>query len=102
MKSFVKSILTFSFWIGLILVFYHCPIKLMFKIDCPACGISRAYKKLVKLDIIGAFKAHSLFPLPIIALSYHIFRDKIKLKTELIILLFFIAIFIVRWIIKIT
>ena len=76
----------------------------MFKIDCHAFGISREYKKLVKLDIIGAFKAHSLFPLPIIALSYHIFRDKIKLKqkTELIILLFFIAIFIVRWIIKIT
>ena len=102
-KPFFKSLFIYGFWIALIFLFYHCPFKFVFKTDCPACGLTRAYKSLLKFDIKKAFYYHPLFPIPIIVLLYHFFRDKFNLKpkTEMIILLSLIAVFIVSWIIKI-
>lgn len=42
--------------------FYKCPIKWLFGMDCPGCGMTRAFKALIWLDIPSAFSYHPLFP----------------------------------------
>lgn len=33
-----------------------CLFKSILKINCPACGLSRSFKAIMNLDLIGAFK----------------------------------------------
>jgi len=103
-KITVQNVLwgIFVFLIGLfIFFFYKCPIKLIFGVDCPGCGMTRAYKALLRLDLKSAFSYHELFPIPLIVVIYQIFRKKWNLgyKNELIFALFFLSAFLIRWII---
>ena len=91
-------------FIGLFIFYvYKCPIKLFFRIDCPGCGMTRAYKALLRLDFQTAFSYHELFPIPFIVLVYQIFRKKFSIgeKNELISIVMILIMFFVRWIIKI-
>ena len=80
---------------------YQCPIYAIFHINCPGCGMTRAYKALLRLDLPAAFAFHPLFPIPAIWLLYHIFRKRIgwKEKGEALFFAATILPFIVRWII---
>ena len=44
-----------------VLFFYRCPFKLITGIDCPGCGMTRAFKATVRLDFASAFEYHPLF-----------------------------------------
>ncbi len=83
------------------LLFYKCPIKLIFGIDCPGCGMTRALIAAFQLDFKRAFSYHQLFPIPILGVIYQLNRDKIKLsrRIEEIVVIIILLIFIVRWII---
>ena len=41
----------------------ECIFKKLFKISCPACGLTRSIKSLLKLDIISSFKYNIFGPL---------------------------------------
>ena len=63
MKDLKKYWIPFTF-IGLYIILYNlilggtCPIRLVFGIPCPGCGVTRALVLLVKGDFVGAFKMH--------------------------------------------
>ena len=87
--------------VAMYLLDIQCFFKLIFKIPCPGCGMTRAYKALLRLDLPAAFAFHPLFPIPAIWLLYHIFRKRIgwKEKGEALFFAATILPFIVRWII---
>ncbi len=44
-----------------------CPSNMIFKINCPLCGMSRAHVAVLRFDFDEAFRSHPAFP---IALPY--------------------------------
>ena len=42
---------------------YRCPFKMLFKIPCPLCGMTRALKCAVQFKMREAFAYHPLWPL---------------------------------------
>lgn len=70
-----EKIITCSLVLALIAIMYclklPCPLKYMFKIDCPGCGMTRAYISLLHLDLRQAFEYHAMFwSVPILGLLY--------------------------------
>ncbi len=74
-----QKILILAIYMSLILIFliclkYNppCLIKEIFHIQCPACGITRAIKEILKLNIINSF-SYNILALPLILLLIYIF-----------------------------
>ena len=64
MKRFFKRHKGLLMRIGvllLIVLFYHCPFRWIFGMDCPGCGMTRALLSALKLDFQAAFSYHPLF-----------------------------------------
>ncbi|ADL53769.1 DUF2752 domain-containing protein [Clostridium cellulovorans] len=59
-----------------ILIFGDCPIRRIFGIPCPSCGITRACKAAFHLDFASAVYYHPLFWLIPVALLYIMFGRK--------------------------
>lgn len=78
---------------------YACPMKTLFHIDCPGCGMTRAMLALLRFDMKAAFELHCLFPLPIFWASYYLIHSKIRFsrQAEEIFLLVSAALFMIRW-----
>ena len=56
-----------------------CPIRALFGVSCPGCGMTRATVCAAKLDFAGAFQYNpAVFSLPLFALLFIIFRKKRK------------------------
>lgn len=76
-----KKILILFLYLGLILIFLiyinnyiPCIFKKIFHIPCPACGMTRALKEIITLNIINSFSYNILaFPITIILLVIFIF-----------------------------
>lgn len=66
-----------------LLLFYKCPVKMIFGIPCPGCGMTRAFLSFVRLDFKKAFDYHPLFPIVFIELVYFVFRDLIPEKYKI-------------------
>lgn len=66
-----NKILILFLFLGLILIFLlylnnniHCIFKKIFKIPCPACGMTRAFIQILNFNIINSFSYNILaFPL---------------------------------------
>lgn len=73
---------------------------MIFGIDCPGCGMTRAFRAFLKLHLSEAFGYHQLFPIPIICVIYQMFRKKIHIgqKFEILLIEMFLLTFIIRWI----
>ena len=54
-----------------------CPLRTVFGLSCPGCGMSRAWWELLSGDLPGALRYHPLFWLPVPALLLLYFRDRI-------------------------
>jgi len=87
----ILAIITLSF-----LGIYKCPIKYLFGIPCPTCGMTRAFYSIFSLDIKKAFYYHALWPIVIIGIIVFIlYKFKIiKLKQKDIDLLIYLLIFL--------
>ncbi len=98
----LANLLLVSVGVAVIIGVYPCPIYSIFKIPCAGCGMTRAYRALLRFDFYGAFKHHELFPIPAMLLCYHLLRNKIKLgkKWEYVIMLGSVGALAVRYIIK--
>lgn len=59
-----KLILT-VIYIAIVFVFskagYSCVFRELFGIQCPGCGMTRAYISLLKFDVLSAFRYHPMF-----------------------------------------
>ena len=47
--------------IGIVCLDLSCPIRSLTGIPCPGCGMSRAWKAALRLDLITAFRYHPMF-----------------------------------------
>lgn len=79
-----------------------CPLRMIFGIPCPFCGMTRAHLAALRLDFAAAFSEHPLFPLgfPFLFLLFHptLFREKWakirKITLTILIFLFIITYFV--------
>lgn len=105
-KKFKSKLIDCSVIALIVAIFYifnvPCLFKLLFKIQCPGCGITRAYISLMHLDFAKAFELNPMFwSVPFLILYY--FTDgKIFKQKWLNSLLFYLIIagFLINWIIK--
>lgn len=83
-----------------VLLLYRCPFKLIFHINCPGCGMTRAVFACLRLDFKSAFQYHSLFPVVILGAVYYVFREKLDIgkKKEELILTAVIVLYLIRWV----
>lgn len=100
--KYKKLILYFCIiFIILMLTRIGCIFRFLTGIPCPACGMTRAYLSLFRLDFKSAFYYHPLFillpPLILLVLYGDEPNSRIKSKFSLIMLIF-LAIFIFTWI----
>lgn len=51
---------------------YNCPIRYIFGITCPMCGITRAITCLLNFDIKGSFYYHAGWPIIVILVFLYI------------------------------
>ena len=67
-------------------------------IPCPACGMGRAYRSLIRLDLVGAFIYHPLFFIvPFIPLlAWDKVPKKLYSALNITILTLFISVWIIR------
>ena len=78
-----------------------CPIKFLTGISCMGCGMTRAYLSLLRLDLVGAFRYHPLFPIPIIAAILFLFRSRISQKIVKFLLFTTIVLFSIIYLLRI-
>lgn len=93
MKHFVCAKNKIKHHIPLILLFvaaaafyltFGCPIRWLFGVCCPSCGMSRAVEAVLRLDFLLALQMHPLvFILPIAGVVY-LLRKKIPQKVLVI------------------
>lgn len=69
-KSAVKNVLILLLVIALTLIFYKCPFKMITGIDCPGCGLTRAFCCILLCDFSAAVQYHLLSPLIFSELVY--------------------------------
>lgn len=83
---------------------YKCPFKFIFGISCPGCGMTRAFKSLLALNIKDAFHFHPLFPVVIIwTIAFLLYRKKLiqpSKKTKDIFLTITVILFFVTYFIR--
>lgn len=54
-----------------------CPIRFLTGISCAGCGMSRAWRSLLRLDLAQAAAYHPLFWLPVPAAAVLVFRERV-------------------------
>ncbi len=82
-KPIIKRLVFLGCIAVILILFYKCPIKIIFGIPCPGCGITRAFLSLIRFDFKKAFEYHPLFPVVFIELMYFVFRDFIPQKYKI-------------------
>ncbi len=88
--------------VGMYLLKISCFFKLIFKISCPGCGITRACISALKLDFAAAFDLNPMFwSVPILVLLYLFDGRLFKYKwLNYLITGSILAGFIVCWVIR--
>jgi hypothetical protein len=89
----------------LIFLFYYvmgCPIRYLFGVCCPGCGMTRALYYFLRLDFATAFQMHPLiFIMPIAGVIY-LSRNKLPKKALNILTVLFFALFLIVYILRIS
>ena len=82
-KKFIILALTAIYIIAMALLeITICPFKRFTGYPCPACGATRAYLSLLKLDFKSAFYYHPLFPILLPMVIYILFGKRPLFKSE--------------------
>ena len=100
LRTFKKGVLVTSA-ILVIATAYHllgCPIRLVFGIPCPGCGMTRAWLLAIRLRFAGAFNMHPLFLLapPLILLAFSSRRRRAGEVGLTVIIVAFLITYVVR------
>ena len=86
-KTFIiVSILSVIFILLVVLNIYKCPIKFIFGLSCPLCGLTRALLSVIQLDLRKSFYYHLFWPIILLLIILHILYEFkiIKLNKKLI------------------
>lgn len=59
-----------------------CLWKTMFGFECPGCGLTTAFIKLLQLDLAGAYKSNLLIFIVVPAGFFYILSDYNKFKKQ--------------------
>lgn len=77
--------------IYVILLFFlqiTCPIKYLFKIECPACGITRAWISILRGDVLGSLRMQPMaLPLSCVVflqINKGFFKESAKTVTDIL------------------
>ncbi|MBQ9939763.1 MAG: DUF2752 domain-containing protein [Oscillospiraceae bacterium] len=87
-------------------VIFGCPIYQIFGVQCPGCGMTRAFLCAVCLDFKAAFHHHPLFWLFMVESVYVVFRNhilkriKIPQKLELAVGIISLILLLIVWIFR--
>lgn len=92
--------------IAFLFAFYHCPFKVLTGLDCPGCGLTRAFRAALHFDFVAAFQYHPLFWLLGAEAIYYLFFKSIlhkqfSNKVELTIACITIVLLLAVWLYKI-
>ncbi len=60
-KTLILKIFALLIFAAFTVFVYKCPFKLIFGVDCPGCGLTRAFAAALRLDFAAAFGFHPLF-----------------------------------------
>ncbi|MCD7872534.1 MAG: DUF2752 domain-containing protein, partial [Clostridiales bacterium] len=63
--------------------FYKCPFKIIFKISCPGCGLTRAFINAAQFNFKAAFEFHPLFGMIFAELLYLLFRKQLLKRMKI-------------------
>lgn len=88
------------FFFVLSLLGVGCPIRLLTGISCAGCGLTRAYKALLQLDVAGAFYYHPLFFLVPVAGGVMLTKKRMPRGIYKGVILTIIAAFVIVYIIR--
>ena len=74
-KNLTEKLITLGVIALIVVAMYfldiQCFFKLIFKIPCPGCGITRAFISLLRLDLAAAFRFNPMFwAVPILGALY--------------------------------
>ena len=80
----IKAIGFICFAAAVVLGYYlgmHCVFGSVLGINCPGCGMTRAYRELLHLNLVGAFRFNYMFwSVPLVAAYIltdgHLFRNR--------------------------
>ena len=64
------SVILYMKWVG-------CPIRFMTGIPCAGCGMTRAWKAVLRLNFKEAHYYHPLYPLPLVVAAVFLLRKRI-------------------------
>ena len=70
-------VLTLLIFLGI----YQCPLKFLFGLSCPFCGITRAIYYALQLNFKKAFYYHLFWPIVLIGIIIHVLYE-FKLITK--------------------
>lgn len=103
----VLRFLCLSVFLLILFRFYRCPIRTLFGVNCPGCGLTRAFLAALHLDFKRAFSLHPLFWLVGPEAAYccvlYLFPNlpirnrKAELIVGAVTVLLLIAVWIIRW-----
>lgn len=106
-KNFDLKYLLFVLVVGVaVVLFYRCPVRLIFGIECPSCGMTRAFLSALRLDFKAAFSYHPLFLLFMFETAYVVCRRFIRRfinvpdKLELVVGIISLILLLIVWIIR--
>ncbi|SCW32189.1 Protein of unknown function [Ruminococcaceae bacterium YRB3002] len=89
-----------------VLGIYNCPMKLLFGLPCPLCGITRAFTAVIKLDFKEAFYYHPLWPVIAVVIIAETLNElsvvKIPQKANNIALIIVAAMLLVCYVIRLV
>ncbi len=98
----ITAIIFFAVMVAFVAFKIPCPFAYFLNVQCPGCGMTRAYLSLLRLDFASAFRFHSMFwSVPILVLYYftdwRLFGNK-RLDNGVLII---IGVgFLVNWLVK--
>lgn len=76
-----EKLISCAWILGAILIMYifkiPCLIKWIFGIECPGCGITRAYVSLFQLDLMQAFQYNRVFWVVPICFLFYLFDGQL-------------------------
>ena len=104
-KKYALKVLAAVCFILFVIFVYRCPVRLIFNVECPGCGLKRAFAHALVFDFADAWEAHPLFWLLgaetiYVFLVYFFPRLRINKTAELVTGVVTIILLAAVWIIK--
>ena len=81
-----------------------CPVRFLFGIPCPGCGITRACMAALRGEFADAFRWHPLFPVAVASMLYIILGKRPLFgssRTESVFLVTFSVAMVIIWLIRV-